>query len=229
MQNQNPGCLGYILQILGILPKNRVENNKLPYLVRDDFLSLSELSFYKILGQVTGEKVVICPKVSLKDIFFVTESDRSLNSIYLNKISRKHVDFLLCRPHTMKLICGIELDDISHNRKDRIDRDRFVEEIFQTAGLELIRFKNKRAYTINELEKVLLKVLYFNENKEVTNTLDNSIIINSEASINKSFVKPICPRCGTPMILREAKKGDNKGNKFYGCINYPKCREIIEI
>jgi len=37
-----------------------------------------------------------------------------------------------------------------------------------------------------------------------------------------------CPKCGSELILRVAKKGKNKGNKFYGCSNYPKCRHSAQ-
>jgi len=33
-----------------------------------------------------------------------------------------------------------------------------------------------------------------------------------------------CPQCGEMMVLREAKRGKNIGQKFWGCSNYPKCR-----
>jgi len=33
-----------------------------------------------------------------------------------------------------------------------------------------------------------------------------------------------CPKCGNTLLIRTAKQGINKGNKFYGCSNYPKCR-----
>jgi len=36
--------------------------------------------------------------------------------------------------------------------------------------------------------------------------------------------KHICPKCGSKLVLRTANKGVNKGNQFYGCSNYPKCR-----
>ena len=36
----------------------------------------------------------------------------------------------------------------------------------------------------------------------------------------------ICPRCGSALVLRTAKKGANAGNQFYGCSNFPKCRYI---
>lgn len=39
----------------------------------------------------------------------------------------------------------------------------------------------------------------------------------------------VCPRCGGQLILRTAKKGDNAGNQFYGCSNFPKCRYIKNI
>lgn len=33
-----------------------------------------------------------------------------------------------------------------------------------------------------------------------------------------------CPRCNEALVIREAKKGPNKGNRFYGCSSFPKCR-----
>lgn len=39
----------------------------------------------------------------------------------------------------------------------------------------------------------------------------------------------ICPKCGAPMVLRVAKKGEKAGEKFYGCSQFPKCRFIMNI
>ncbi len=36
--------------------------------------------------------------------------------------------------------------------------------------------------------------------------------------------EPLCPSCGTEMVLRTAKKGSNASQQFWGCSNYPKCR-----
>jgi len=35
---------------------------------------------------------------------------------------------------------------------------------------------------------------------------------------------PICPRCGSTMVLRTAGRGDNKGKPFWGCREFPTCR-----
>jgi hypothetical protein len=39
----------------------------------------------------------------------------------------------------------------------------------------------------------------------------------------------ICPRCGSKLVLRTVKKGDNAGNQFYGCSSFPKCRYVKNI
>ncbi|WP_211235775.1 hypothetical protein [Psychromonas aquimarina] len=31
------------------------------------------------------------------------------------------------------------------------------------------------------------------------------------------------------MTLREAKKGKNAGNQFWGCTNFPQCRKVIGV
>lgn len=37
-----------------------------------------------------------------------------------------------------------------------------------------------------------------------------------------------CPKCNKGhMVLRTATKGNNKGNIFYGCSNYPRCKNIM--
>ncbi|EGQ9330079.1 restriction endonuclease [Vibrio vulnificus] len=40
---------------------------------------------------------------------------------------------------------------------------------------------------------------------------------------------PLCPSCHTPLVMRTAKRGQNKGNQFYGCSSYPRCRYTKDI
>lgn len=42
-------------------------------------------------------------------------------------------------------------------------------------------------------------------------------------------LSPACPRCGSEMKVREAKKGPAAGNKFYGCSKYPACRGTLPL
>ena len=41
-----------------------------------------------------------------------------------------------------------------------------------------------------------------------------------------SDVKKECPKCGSELVERVAKKGENEGNKFWGCSGFPKCRYV---
>ncbi len=36
-----------------------------------------------------------------------------------------------------------------------------------------------------------------------------------------------CPKCGSEMVLRVAKKGQYAGKKFWGCSKYPSCNGLI--
>ena len=38
----------------------------------------------------------------------------------------------------------------------------------------------------------------------------------------------LCPRCGSPMVLRISKQGNQAGQQFWGCSNFPECRGTIE-
>jgi hypothetical protein len=206
------GCLTSILSLFGInLDSSTRADTSFPYRRRDDFLSAAELSFYRVLSTAIGNRAVICPKVNLADIIFVAQSHGSQS--YRNRIDRKHVDFLLCDPATMKPCCAIELDDSSHARRDRQERDAFVDQVFQAAKLPLVHVTAKSAYTAASLFALV-----------EPHIAASAAPVLSPAVIPRAG-PPLCPNCGTPMVERVAKKGPNAGKPFYGCSNYPRCKE----
>jgi len=40
---------------------------------------------------------------------------------------------------------------------------------------------------------------------------------------------PVCPRCGSSMVLRTARRGNRAGKSFYGCSTYPRCNGIVNV
>lgn len=48
-------------------------------------------------------------------------------------------------------------------------------------------------------------------------------IVASKVSSNQ------CPRCGSEMVLRETKRGENIGKQFWGCSTFPKCRAVKQL
>lgn len=51
----------------------------------------------------------------------------------------------------------------------------------------------------------------------------------SEPHKPESPEEKLCPRCGKPLIMREAKRGAHIGEKFWGCTGYPHCRYIEKL
>ncbi len=56
-----------------------------------------------------------------------------------------------------------------------------------------------------------------------------SVNIQSGPNVDSNPDVIICPKCRAPMVRRKAIKGPNAGIEFYGCSNFPKCREIVNI
>ena len=69
----------------------------------------------------------------------------------LNRITSKHLDFVLAIPGSMIIVCAIELDDASHRRQDRVDRDEFVDGALAYADVPLIRFEVQPIYSVEEI------------------------------------------------------------------------------
>ena len=43
------------------------------------------------------------------------------------------------------------------------------------------------------------------------------------------YPAPLCPECGSSMVMRTARRGGNIGNRFWGCSTFPKCRGIVAV
>ena len=40
---------------------------------------------------------------------------------------------------------------------------------------------------------------------------------------------PVCPKCGSEMVQRVAKRGVNVGKEFWGCRRYPSCTGVRSV
>jgi hypothetical protein len=145
----NSGCLSLIATLIfGPKKSQEIREEVLPYKLRNTLLSAAEFSFYKVLETALQKKAEIQCKVRLADIFY---TPYGTNVSHFNRITGKHVDFLLCDLQTMRPILGIELDDASHSQMDRKARDIFVDEVFKVADLPLLHIQAKRTYHAEEL------------------------------------------------------------------------------
>lgn len=113
-------------------------------------LTRNEWYEYKKLKQYAAiHDLQICPKVRLLDIVEPRRGDPNYMS-YIGKIKSKHVDFVIC-DQDLHIKGIVELDDNSHDRTDRKERDAFVDGVLTDVGYKVI---HTRSVTETTLEPI---------------------------------------------------------------------------
>lgn len=212
----------FFMKKLTSMNASQNSNVTLPYKKRDDFLSASELSFYRALSLFLENKATICPKVAVKEIVFIGSGVGKNYMKFFNRISQKHVDFVLCDVRTMQVICVVELDDLSHQREARKQRDAFIDLVFATSQIPIFHIKAQNGDTKEDFKEILS--CFMSEEPTKLDIADENTI--KTETFQEDAHAPICPKCSISMVKRTATQGANTGKEFYGCHNYPKCREI---
>lgn len=118
-------------------------------------ITLNELNFYTVLLEVAKElDLILFSQVSLYNIL---ETKNNLNystkMTYFNKIASKSIDFVLVDKKDCRIKLCIELDDPSHNKKNRIERDKFINELFQSLEISLLRYPSYPVYYKETLKR----------------------------------------------------------------------------
>ncbi|HTS17647.1 MAG TPA: DUF2726 domain-containing protein [Verrucomicrobiae bacterium] len=132
-----------------VLPSRRPA---LPYKKRDYLLTAAERSFYEVLCSITRGQVHAFPKVRLLDLLYLPKGTENSQG-YKNRVMSKHVDFVLCDLENIRPLLVVELDDSSHEREDRKERDAFVDEALAAAGLPILHVKARQSYDPKELAR----------------------------------------------------------------------------
>ena len=117
------------------------EKPKYEYRKKQFFMTRSEHEFYDTLVSAVGNDYYIFAQAHLPTL--VDHKIRGQDwRAALAHINRKSVDFVLCDKQYISPKLAIELDDSSHERPDRRERDEEVERILKYAGVPLLRFHN---------------------------------------------------------------------------------------
>ena len=124
-----------------------------PFLRRKYLLTKAEKSFYEILRAVVAPHAVLA-KIRLADLVEADERHLLRRSNF-DHIKSRHIDFVIC-DRALSPIIAIELDDSSHQRPDRVARDRDVNRILEIAELPILRVAVRPTYTEVDIAKQLL-------------------------------------------------------------------------
>ena len=125
----------------------------LPYVSKEFLLSKGELAFYEVLRRSVPSGVGIAMKVRLADV--IGCSGAAWKEGYGGKITQKHLDFVLFDANSTRILSAIELDDRSHRRSDRVERDQFLDQAMAAAGVLLVRIPAAASYDPKRLRDLL--------------------------------------------------------------------------
>lgn len=123
------------------------------YIKKDYLLTQTELKFYKLLKQITDEmNLIVCPQVALYEII------KNIEYKDFNKIKSKSIDFVITETNLKIKLC-IELDDYTHKQNKRIERDNFINKLFEDLNIKLIRIPVQNFYNLEELKSKIKESL----------------------------------------------------------------------
>lgn len=133
------------------------EQSKYSIYKAKDQITDTEKAFYEILKQANQDIYDIQRQVVLSSIIGVTSKNyidyknrREFNPDR-SRIDKKTLDFVLFDKITLTPHVAIELDDPSHLRWDRIERDHFVEPLLKSVGIPLVRIKTASHYNVSDI------------------------------------------------------------------------------
>lgn len=182
-----------------------------PYSQRSGLLTPTETRFLPVLDAAVGASHRVFAKVRLADIVDVDSTlPRGAWRSAFNRISSKHVDFVVCRSDTLRLVAAVELDDASHNAPDRQSRDQFVDRVLATAGIHLVRVPVTREFDVIALRHQLL-----GPEPEPSAVSPTAMDIVAASG-------PRCPQCGSGMERRATARGAGQ-QEYFICQRAPTC------
>ncbi len=83
----------------------------------------------------------VCPQVRLADRMCVDGDNKTVRSRTLANVVSKSVDFAVLQITTGNVVLVVELDDQSHHRPERRDRDTFVNSVLERSDVPVRRFR----------------------------------------------------------------------------------------
>lgn len=117
---------------------NETDDNFYPY-KKKLILTKNEYYFYNNLKEIINPlNLQILTKIRLADLIEVDKNKVGKDFMkYFGKIKSKHIDFAIT--DNMKVIFLIELDDNSHQKEERKERDSFVNNALLNVGYTVVR------------------------------------------------------------------------------------------
>ena len=133
---------------------SQIKKSRYRYYAKPYIMTARENECFKTLNEIFGAKWFVIPQVHLSALLNHKVKGQNWNAAFRH-INGKSVDFVLVGKESYKIICAIELDDSTHNRTDRKERDNEIERIFSEAKIPLARIGKFENMTKQEIINVI--------------------------------------------------------------------------
>lgn len=154
--------IGVIVVAVEVLKGQKTNDEKGPnqyqYKQKNFFMSRAEHECFDAILKAVGNEYHIFPQVHLSSIVDNKVTGQNWKGAFKH-ISQKSVDFVLCDKAYISPKLAIELDDKTHERPDRIERDVEVERILKDAGLTLLRLENNGGFNPQAIAEQIKNLL----------------------------------------------------------------------
>jgi len=134
------------------------EKKKYQYTRKNFFLTRAEHECFDALVTAVGNDYLIFAQVHLPTLIDNKVVGQNWNAAFRH-INGKSVDFVLCDKAYISPKLAIELDDKTHERPERQERDLEVERILREAGVPLLRLQNRGNFNPTELAQSVGEML----------------------------------------------------------------------
>jgi predicted RNA-binding Zn-ribbon protein involved in translation (DUF1610 family) len=132
------------------------------------------------------------------------------------RICRGYVDYI--KGHTARILTPEEIDRVL----------AVIEEKRLAPGFKTDRKHAAYVRSLKEEKQPAARSPVTPAPTHVTPSQPASAPIAITTQVSNDATPPMCPKCGSVMVVRTATRGSNTGNQFWGCPRYPACRGIVD-
>ncbi len=161
-----PIILGLIVLVVlvGLFRRKTQKAQPYKYLYgrKASVMTHTEQEFFRLLTRIIGDRFLVFPQIHLPSIVEHKIKGQSWFGAFRH-IDEKSVDYVLCEKNSLHTVLAIELDDPSHERPDRIQRDIEVQRILESANLPLLRIKGREMLDGDLVLKRVNEILAINQ------------------------------------------------------------------
>jgi len=133
---------------------SQIKKSQYKYYAKSYVMTSRENECFKILNEIFSSKWFVVPQVHLSALLDYRVKGQNWNAAFRH-INGKSVDFVLIGKESYRVICAIELDDSTHNKPERKERDVEIERMFEEARIPLARIAKFESMTKPEIAKVV--------------------------------------------------------------------------